>query len=564
MVSKEQVLSSLHLFLNIAREKFHKACKYAQKNQPKQLDFGRDLAKFSKRQKKAVRLLLSGKVKFLLYGGALGGGKSYLLRWYAVLRLIIIYKKWGLRNVVGMLACEDYPSLKDRQLAKISREFPRWLGRMHGDHKDYGRCFILNEKYGAGVICFRNLDDPSKYASAEFAFILVDELTKNNYDVFTFLRTRLRWVGLPEHETQFVGATNPGSKGHGWVKLLWMDKVFGDEWIKPIDFRGMFAYVPSKAKDNPHLDAAYWSMLQTLPENLRKAFVDGNWDIFVGQAFPEFSRSIHVIKPIPIPPGAPIYMTKDWGYGKPFSIGWWWVDNDNRIYRFAEWYGWNGTADVGLRLTDSQIAEGLIQRENKLRSKYKPGIPPKRAIQRLAGPDCWNKKPDYQGGGQGPSTAEVFQGSPYYLIMRPGDPNRTLKLRQFRERLRVPEDGTPPMMLIYDCCTQFIRTIPNLVLEENNIEDIDTKTEDHVYDETCHICMARPLSMEIPDERSSFADKRIRALEEGFIDEFERDIILETMEEQRQHDDIVPQEDLGYFDDGGVSYGNRDDIVDTI
>ena len=31
-------------------------------------------------------------------------------------------------------------------------------------------------------------------------------------------------------------------------------------------------------------------------------------------------------------------------------------------------------------------------------------------------------------------------------------------------------------------------------MDENNIEDVDTKGEDHVYDESCHVCMARPLS----------------------------------------------------------------------
>ena len=120
-------------------------------------DFDKDIAKFSPRQMEAVRHLDSGLIKFLLYGGALGGGKSYFLRWYAIRRLMVIYKLFGLRNVTGMLACEDYPSLKDRQLQKISREIPSWIGTMHQDHKEYGRCFILHEKWGGGILCFRNL-----------------------------------------------------------------------------------------------------------------------------------------------------------------------------------------------------------------------------------------------------------------------------------------------------------------------------------------------------------------------------------------------------------------------
>ena len=86
----------------------------------------------------------------------------------------------------------------------------------------------------------------------------------------------------------------------------------------------------------------------------------------------------------------------------------WFVDSDGRLYRFSEWYGWNGTANQGLRLEDSAIADEIKTREKDV------GID-KRQIIRLAGPDCFNKKPDYRGGGQGPSTAEVFS---YYYLLR--------------------------------------------------------------------------------------------------------------------------------------------------
>ena len=293
-------------------------------------DFDADVAKFTERQKEAVTHLDGVfeipprvPVKFLLYGGALGGGKSYFLRWALVRLLMTYFRLKGLKHVQVMLACEDYPSLKDRQLSKIGQEFPAWLGRGYSDHKDYGRCFMLHEEYGGGVLCFRNLDDPSKYQSSEWAAIGVDELTKNDVEVFTHLRMRLRWPGLKDEECPFIGATNPGGIGHNYVKALWMDKNFPIEFIKPIDYRGMFAYVPSKAEDNPFLDAAYWQMLGTLPPHLRGAFKDGSWDVFVGQAFQEWSRTYHVIEP-PfnttgelrgmakqplVPEGRPIYMT---------------------------------------------------------------------------------------------------------------------------------------------------------------------------------------------------------------------------------------------------------------
>ena len=89
------------------------------------------------------------------------------------------------------------------------------------------------------------------------------------------------------------------------------------------------------------------------------------------------------------------------------------------------------------------------------------------------------------------------------LILSPGDPSRTLKLRQFRARIAVERDDDGkvvrlPMLVVYDTCNQFIRTIPNIPTDKLNIEEIDTKSEDHIYDEACHPCMARPLARKEP------------------------------------------------------------------
>ena len=497
----------------------------------KRSNFNTEIAKFTQRQLDLVEIVKGGGKKYVLYGGALGGGKSYLLRWLCLRRLLDLYKKYRIKNVSVMLACENYPSLKDRQLQKIGTEFPAWIGKNHGDHKVYGRSFVLDPGYGSGVICFRNLDDTSKYQSAEFAMIAVDELTKNSYETFTFLRSRMRWPGIPDEDCIFVAATNPGSIGHGWVKQLWMDKDFPEEWLSPIDFSQQFAYIPSKADDNPYLDAAYWAQLQTLPANLRKAFRDGDWDLFIGQAFPEFSKNKggHVIDFAPPPENAPLYMTFDWGFGAPFAVGWWWVDQDGRVIRFSEWYGWNGTSNEGLRLPDTDIAEGIVSREKEL------GITG-RSIIRLAGHDCFSKKPDYKGGGQGPPTSEVFV--PYGLFLSKGDSTRELKIRAFRERLRLPKDGTAPMMLICRNCEQFIRTIPNLIMDENKIEDVDTKGEDHIWDEACHIMMARPMPQPRALSHATSYDKRLDALKSPVTDEYEdyaigeqRDVMKDLGEE---------------------------------
>jgi len=495
---------------------------------PETLHFDRDVANFQKnlKQVEALESLDSGKTKFLLYGGAMAGGKSYFLRWYAPRFLLQIFSQKSLKNVPIMLACEDYPSLKDRQLSKIINEFPPYLGTFYSDHKVYGASYVLRPEYGSGVVCFRNLDDPSKYQSAEFAAILIDELTKNTYQSFNDLRTRLRWPGLTDMECPFVAATNPGGIGHGWVKQLWMDKSFPEEWIKPTDYRPAFKYIKSLADDNPYLDESYWKTLETLPTMMRRAFRYGDWDIFIGQAFPELSRTTHEYKrsEIPIPGYSFILQTFDWGFGAPFSVGWWHTDNDGRLYRFAEWYGWNGRANEGLRITDEEIADGILKREAEL------GLQGKTII-RKAGPDCFQKKANYRGGGQGPSTAEVFRAKG--LILSPGDPDRALKIRQFRERIRIRE-GELPMMMIEENCNHFFRTVCGLVMDKNNIEYIDDDGESHVFDEACHAAMARPLStMNQPEIK---VERRRPPRDGSEAADLERRQIMDDLRDQPQAD----------------------------
>jgi hypothetical protein len=349
-----------------------------------------------------------------------------------------------------------------------------------------------------------------------------------------------------------------------------MDKIFPPEWIKPNDYRPLFGYVPSKASDNPHLDESYWAMLSTLPENLREAFKEGNWDIFVGQAFPQLGEA-HRLQPMPIPRNASLYMTFDWGYGAPFSLGYWWVDNDGRLIRFAEWYGFTGTPNQGLRLADSQIAEQISELEAKLAKEHSlplhefsispnPDDPAAAMnmslvanITRLAGHDCFNRKPDYKGGGQGPSTAEIW--SRHGIHLTKGDATRELKIRQFRERLRVPDDGGRPMMQIYNTCEHFFRTITTLVMDENNIEDIDDKgAEDHIYDEACHICMARPLALDDPQQLETSHDARIRMLKEGDMSSYEQYATTEQERELRRLGDDIDADfgEVETFEDGNL------------
>lgn len=164
-----------------------------------------------------------------------------------------------------MLACEDYPSLYERQASKILLEFPPELGTFHTSRNE----FRLHSQYGGGVIALRNLDDASKYQSAEYALIGIDEITKNPERTFHLLRGSLRWPGIDN--VRMIAASNPEAN---WVRDYWIEGRLPAELEAN---KADFAFVPALPEDNPHLPESYWQMLDTLPGALRQAWRYGDW-----------------------------------------------------------------------------------------------------------------------------------------------------------------------------------------------------------------------------------------------------------------------------------------------
>jgi hypothetical protein len=182
-----------------------------------------------------------------------------------------------------MLASENYPTLYERHITKIGTEF-RGLGDWVAGVKE----FRLRPEYGSGVIAFRNLDDPSKYDGSEFAVVAIDEITRNKRRTFDLMRGPLRWPGLPDKEIKLIAASNPTGIGKKFVREFFIEKKLTDEeeYLKDRIF-----YLPGSPADNPYLSPGYWRNLNTLPEALRRAWVDGDWYVsFEGLVYSNFSN----------------------------------------------------------------------------------------------------------------------------------------------------------------------------------------------------------------------------------------------------------------------------------
>lgn len=407
------------------------------------------MTNFTPKQDEAFRSMFNH--TFTLFGGSRGAGKSRWLRW-AMLSWILYQAKVGFPGIIGGLFSSTYTSLKDRQISKISVEFPDWLGTLK-ENKTLGLAFYLNRKYGGGAITLKNLDESSKYKSAEFGIIGIDELTEHTVDTFNILIGSLRWPGLKR--PCFIAGSNPDGIGNGWVKEYFIHHTYPKE-LEPLSEE--FNFVPALPTDNPYLDNSYYIMLNSLPDELRRAWLLGDWDVFQGLAFKTFSKKKHVIEPMDIPDYWARIVGIDSGYRAPFCALFGARNPDNgRIIIYKEIYE--------TELTDRQQARRILDLSDNLELK---------AI-RYGDPSMWTRKTQEVV----TSTAQIYAQNGCFLHR--GNNDRMDGKRKIDRLLQNLEDGLPGL-LIFDTCPNLIKELSTLIHDKLHPEDVDTRMSDHCFD----------------------------------------------------------------------------------
>lgn len=290
---------------------------------------------------------------------------------------------------------------------------------------------------------------------------------------------------------------NPGGVGHAWVKRRYVDPGAGlvvratgaDGAADP---RLARLFIAARVDDNRILlanDPDYRARLaQSGSKNLVKAWLEGDWNIVDGAFFDHWSAA-NIVKPFPIPAPWLRLRAFDWGYAKPFSVGWWAVVADDfttgsgavlpegALVRYREWYGSPGGVDDGLRLDAEVVAAGILQREAGEHISHS-----------VADPSIFARR-------DGPSVEERMRraGVPF----RPADNTRVGERGALsgwdQVRARIRGVGGRPMLYVFSTCDEFIRTVPALQHDPLRPEDLDTRGEDHIADETRYACMARTL-----------------------------------------------------------------------
>ena len=430
----------------------------------------------------------------VVYGGARGGGKTD-----ATLGEFALHaQRYG-------------PDAKGLLVRRSATALIPTIERAKAIYQDLGAVWQEQKsrfKFPDGAILyFRYLDrdaDADLYQGHDYTRVYVEELTQfvSPGPVDKLKATLRSAAGVP---CCFRATCNPGGPGHNWVKERYINPGAGKLITEPNGLTQLF--IQAKLSDNPILDIndpMYRERLKLSGSaELVRAWLEGDWDIVEGAFFDGWSSSRNVVKPFRVPDLWTKFIAFDWGYAAPFSVGWWAIASDSYdcgngvrlprggLVRYREWYGSSGKPNEGLRLEAEAVASGIEQRTGAETIAY-----------RVADPSIFRED-------GGPSLGERMARASGKR-WRAADNTRIGQLGAFsgwdqvRARIKGTDDG--PMLVVFDTCRDFIRTVPVLQHDPNRAEDLDTKAEDHVADETRYACLSRPLIAGHPVKPNNPAD----------------------------------------------------------
>lgn len=405
------------------------------------------------------------------YGGARGGGKSWAMR----RKFILLALRYPGLNL--LLLRRTLPELRENHLIPMQRELygfavynsaERVFRFPNGSRIKLGYCDTMQDVY--------------QYQGQEYAVIGLEEATHFTEEQMRFLTTCNRTT-RKDFSPRMYYTCNPGNVGHAWVKRLFIDRLYAEN-ENPDDY----LFIPARIYDNKVLldaDPNYIRQLEALPEELRRAHLDGDWDVHAGQYFREFSRDRHVIEPFEIPSWWRRFRSMDWGYNDPCCVLWHAVDGESRVYTYRELY---------VRETRAgEVASMVLELSRGESISYT-----------VASPDMWQKRGAVlsgAGGFEGETLAELFTSSG--LSLTPADNSRVPGWNRVRDYLAVAPDGRPNWLCFSDC-RNLIRQLPALQFDQHNREDA-ADGDDHAPEALRYALMSRPHAGKQPIIRKAKA-----------------------------------------------------------
>lgn len=395
----------------------------------------------------------------VLYGGAAGGGKSDSL-------LIEGLRQAHKRHYRAIIFRRTFPELQeliDRSLELFPLVFP---GAVWNEQKKRW-VFPSGAMYFFGVMDHEN--DKYRYQGKQYQYIAFDELTQFTETQYLYMYSRCRTKD-GSIRCYIRSSSNPGGVGHGWVKARFVDH--GPYIIITDEDTGLTrCFIPSRVYDNKVLmdnDPQYINRLRALPEDDRRALLEGDWDVYAGQFFREFRRDKHVVDPFTLDPKWKRFRSIDWGYNDPCAVYWHCIGPDGRIYTYRELYITQTTA--------SEVAKKILDLEAGESIDYGVGSP-----------DMWQKRGNDHVYGESIADTFVNQG----VFWTKADNDRLNGWQRMHEYLAdAPDDF--PYWQIFSTCINLVRTLPALVHDDHRVEDVSDKVEDHGPESCRYGLMSRP------------------------------------------------------------------------
>lgn len=446
----------------------------------------------------------------IFFGGERGGGKSDFQLGYQEDGALL----YGAHSR-GIMFRKTYPEMEELQ-ARAQEIFPA-SGAVYKTQPSADYPFSNSWYWPSGAsVKMRYIEherDYGRYHGHQYSRISFDEVTEypTPAGLLKMLSTLRSAHGIP---CSMRSTGNPGGVGHGWVKSRYIDVA--PPYIPYVDpdtgFTRMF--IPSKLSDNTILlrnDPNYSQRILAATagnDALRKAWLEGDWNIVAGAFFDCWNSKKHVIRPFEIPNSWLRFISGDWGSARPFSFNWWAVVSDDYttvdgqilprgcLVGYREWYGirinssgipeWN----TGLKMVAEDVGRHLAKLGSMESIQY--GVLDPSAFSEDGGPSIRER---------------IYKGSGNKVAFRRADNARVARLGalggwdQLRSRLIGNEDGNP-MIVCFSTCTHSIRTIPALQHDASRIEDVDTDSEDHAGDSWRYAVMSRPWVRKEPIKKS--------------------------------------------------------------
>lgn len=431
----------------------------------------------------------SSKTPNILFGGAAGGSKSHSARHDAYRHCFAIPE---FRAIIMRRTFEE---LKRNHLDRARSECERMDDYLGGK----GVIQLVTTEHEIRVDCHgkgreskiifghcQNLGDEEKYLGDAYDAFYPDEMAtfekKQIIGIAGRLRSEKRGI-----VARLGGTSNPGGAHTLWLKDYFIDKDEAAIREENPKYRASrYAFIQAMLYDNPYYmdpDGTYTTYEERLfaydPERRRQLLL-GDWTALAGQFFPEFNVHRHVSDAIYIPEGCKIERWIDWGYDPHYGICLWVACLPNgRLYVFYE-YKFNG-ANAKDKLVASEVA---IKIARYTADEILPLVKSKRITKSLADPSMWGKD-----GHTGEDYSETFMRNGVSLIK--ADNDRIMGWGRLRHWLRLAPDGLPWLM-IHPRCVTTIRSIPAVVRDKADPDDIDTKGDDHPVDTIRYGIMDRP------------------------------------------------------------------------